>query len=956
MRGYNFAGISNKQPNLVKPIKKFLKGLAIAAILLFISTLNLSAQDTGTITGSVSDSVETVIGAVVVVEGNNTLGAFTDTDGNFTIKNVKTGTYTILITYFGYKPLKVENVKVEGGKATDLGTVYMKSEATESEEVVVIGTKTTNTVEAAVKETKESKQVVNVISAEQISKSQDRDAAQVMQRVPGVTIVDNRFVLIRGLSERYNVVMINDAIAPNTEVERRSFSFDLIPSQMLDRMSVYKSGAADIPGDFAAGVIKVYTKNMPDRNFFNVSLTGGYRNGTTFKDYHSNFSGSSELFGFADKSRTLPSGFPTTAYLNGTTVTDVQKQQAAASLPNRFGYSTRTALPDLRLSIDFGRKFNIGNAKVGNITSINYTNLYQKQKIERYDYTGSNDGAESTLRSQFNDDRTANTVRLGIVHNWSVILNSRNKIDFKNFFNQQGENETVLRSGMQPADRPTDSLNAYSYRYTSRTIFTSQLGGKHEFNKDRTSFTWNVGYSYINRNVPDWIRFRTYKTIGSDDPYKVIMPSSASLFDAARFNSKLTETVMMTSGALEHKFVKDADSTGISLKAGYYIESRSRQFQARWMSYKSLTNTPANDSLLALPIDQVFSPTNISSPDGFKIEDGTNVSDKYTAGSDLYAGFASIVIPIKKFNVQTGVRVEVYHQKLKSESYVKKINIDTFLVSPLPFANLSYNLTPKQLVRLAYSKTVNRAEFRELAPFFFYDFDLNANFMGNDTLKMCNIHNFDARWELYPSSSEMISIGAFYKRFINPIEVISLIGFPRQFTYKNADYATNYGAELEIRKSLKFINVKVIRDMSLLFNGSIIHSQVNLGLSSTSESNKRALQGQSPYVINTGLYYTNEDKGLSISALYNIFGKRIFIVGDVNNPTIYEMPRHSIDLTVQKQFSDRWEGRLGVQDLLNYKSRFMQDSNNDGKITSVDDPFIITKRGTYFTAGIIFKF
>lgn len=944
----------------MKQITKFLKGLAIATILFYFSILKLSAQqETGSVSGTVSDSIEAVIGGVVVVEGNNTLGAFTDGDGNFVIKNIKPGTYTILITYFGYKPLKVENVVVEAGKTTQMGNVTMQIDAEETQEVIVVGTKTTNTESAAVKETKESKQVVNVISAEQISKSQDRDAAQVMQRVPGVTLIDGRFVMIRGLSERYNVVMINDAIAPNTEVERRSFSFDLVPSQMLDRMSVYKSGAADLPGDFAAGVIKIYTKNMPDKNYFNVNLTGGYRNGTTFKDFNKNYSGKTEFLGFGDKSRNLPDDFPTNTFLNSTTITDADKQKIAQELPNRFGYTTSKALPDLRLNIDMGRRFTVGNAKVGNVTALSYSNVNQSQTVDRYDYSAYDSTlGESKLRSHYVDYRTANVVRLGIVHNWSLILTPRSKIDFKNFFNQQGENEAILRAGIQPEDRAGDSINAYSFRYTSRAIFSSQLGGKHDFNKDRTSFSWNIGYSNISRNIPDWIRFRTYNKIGVDDKSTMIIPSSATLFDAARFNSKLTESVIMTSGALEHKFVKDADSTGISLKVGYYIESRSREFAARWMSYKSMTSTTENDSLLSLPIDQVFSAKNIALPYGFKIEDGTNPSDKYTAGNELYAGFASVAVPLNKLNLQAGLRVEAYHQKLSSATNNGKVEIDTFLVSPLPFLNTSYNFTEKSLVRLAYSRTVNRAEFRELAPFLFYDFELNTNFAGNPALKLCKIHNVDLRWEYYPSANEMISLGVFYKRFDNPIEVRSAgSSFPRQFTFKNAVYANNYGAELEIRKSLAGLsNAKFIKDLSLLFNGSLINSVVETGDTTGLEAKKRPLQGQSPYVINTGLYYFNDEKGVSVSVLYNIFGKRIFVVGDKNNPTIYEMPRHSIDLTVQKKFNDHWEGRLGVQDLLNYQTRFIQDTNENAKIESTDDKFILTKRGTYITFGIQYRF
>ncbi len=943
---------------LVKQMNRVMKGLVIAVLLIGFSTIKSIGQKEGSISGILSDTTEAIVGGIVIVKENNKLGAFTDENGAFEIKNVAPGTYTLMISYFGYKSLTIDNVKVEAGQTTALGNVTIESEALETETVVIVGKRPTNTIESAVKDTKESKQVVNIISSEQISKSQDRDAAQVMQRVPGVTIIDNRFVMIRGLSERYNVVMINDAIAPNTEVERRSFSFDLIPSQMIDRVSIFKSGAADLPGDFAAGVIKLYTKNTVDKNYFNISLVGGYRNGTTFKDHNSNYIGKTEFLGFGDQSRNLPDNFPATSFLNSK-ATDAQKQATAASLPNRFGYTTKDALPDLRLNVELGRKFTIGSVKFGNVTSINYSNVYQSQLIHRYDYLGFDTAAgKSDLRTIFDDQRTSNTVRLGIIHNWSISLNAKNKIDFKNFFNQQSENESVIREGIDYGRTASDSIRAYSYRYTSRSIFSSQLGSRHKFNSDKSSFVWNIGYSYISRNVPDWIRFRTFKSIGSNDPYTNIVPSSAALFDNARFNSKLSESVIMTSGAFDRKFAEDADSIGISVKMGYYLESRSRTFNARWMSLKTMNSNAATDSILALPIDQIFEPAVISSTNGFKIEDGTNASDAYTASSQLYAGFASINIPLNKWNVQTGIRVEGYHQKFSSATAVKKIEIDTFIVSPLPFLNTSYTISPKKLVRLAYSKTVNRPEFRELAPFLFYDFDLNTNYVGNEDLKICNIHNLDLRAEYYPSSAEMVSFGVFYKRFNNPIEVTSFGTSPRQFSYRNANYADIVGAELEIRKSLADLSaLKFIKNLSLLFNGSLIYSQVNLGLTNKTEANKRALQGQSPYVINTGLYYSNEEKGVSVSMLYNIFGKRIFIVGDnEGNPNIYEMPRHSLDITLQKKLSKNWEGRIGIQDLFNAQTRFTQDTDGNGKITSIDEPFMTTYRGTYFTLGVQYKF
>ena len=920
---------------------------------MFFTTQGFSqSPQTGEITGNINDSTEAIIGALVVVEGNNSLGAVTDVDGNFTIKNVTPGTYNLSVSYFGYKNTTVKDVVVTAGKTTNVNNIVMPEDVLTSQEIVVVGTKTTNTEAAAVKETKESKQVVNVISSEQISKSQDRDAAQVMQRVPGVTIIDNRFVMIRGLSERYNTVMINDAYAPNTEVERRSFSFDLIPSQMLDRVSVYKSGAADLPGDFAAGVIKIYTKNIPDENYTTFSMLGGYRTGTTFNNFTKSNTGSLDFLGFSDGSRSLPNSFPANLNDPGTDVIAASK-----SLPNTFGNTSGNALPDLRLNFDMGRRFTIGSIKVGNVTSVAYSNTYQYQNIDRHEYTNFDTLTQASgVRTHFIDNRSAQTARLGIIHNWSFILSSRSKLDFKNLFNQQGENETIIRNGTDDS-RPSDSLRSYSYRYSARSIYSGQLSGKHEFKNDKTSFFWNVGYSYISRTIPDWRRFRTYKEIGTDNPYTMILPPNATTFESARFYSDLKETSMMTSGALEHKFVKNADSTGISLKAGYYLESRSREFSARWLSYKAINGSAATDSLASLPIDQVFASNNIGGHNGFKLAEGTNPSDKYSASSQIYAGFAAITIPVKSLTIQTGLRVEAYRQYLASATFAGPVKVDTTIVSPLPFLNLSYNFTKKTLLRLAYSRTINRAEFRELAPFLFYDFDLNANFSGNPNLKPCNIDNVDLRWELYPSSSEMISFGVFYKHFTNPIEVITASSnSPRQFGFNNADYANNVGIEAEVRKS--FDNVfqnKFLQRFSLLFNASLIQSKVDLGKTLT-EKSSRPLQGQSPYVINAGIYYNHPEKGLMVSVMYNVFGQRIFIVGDNYNGNIYEMPRHIVDLTIQKKLTKHLEGRVGVQNLLNWKTRFIQDSNQDNKITGVDEPFITTNLGAYINIGFVYKF
>ena len=654
--------------------------------------------------------------------------------------------------------------------------------------------------------------------------------------------------------------------------------------------------------------------------------------------------------------RKLPSDFPEdlSKINNGQRIEDASK-----SLPNNFDLKNKNAVPDLRFNFDFSKAFSLGEIESGNVTTINYSNTYQRIKTLRTRFLDFDPvKEESQVQFQFMDEQYINAVRFGVISNWLFRFNDRHKIEFKNMFNQLGETETTIRTGVNFIQRPTDSLRNYSFRYMSRGIYSGQLSGTHEFKKDKSSFHWVTGFSYINRKLPDLRRLRTYKSIGTDDPYKVIIPPTATTFDASRFYSTLKEGTIMTSGDYENKlFNAEEDSVGIVLKAGYYVEMKSRTFAARWMSYKSLNNQAA-DSLSALPINQIFAQQNIDFQNGFFLTEGTNPSDAYEAQNLLTAGYAGIMIPVQKFKIATGARLEYNRQQLQSATQTEKVNVDNPITSLLPFMNVSYDLTKKMLLRAAYSRTINRPEFREIAPFLFYDFDMNFDIVGNPDLTIANIHNMDLRWELYPAKEEMITLGLFYKRFNNPIESYIRQGADNPiYTFNNALFANNIGVELEIRKSLdQLSSAQFIKDLAFVFNASLITHSVDLGDNVTAQDRTRALQGQSPYVANMGLSYNSEKNGLTVSVLYNVIGKRIFIVGDKLNPTVYEMPRHLIDITVIKKLSEKFEARVGVQDLLNYRADYIQDSNQDGEITGVDESVISFRRGAYYTFGMNYRF
>jgi TonB-dependent receptor len=875
-------------------------------------------------------------------------------DGKYSIK-LNPGTYNLKFSFIGYKDFIVNNIQVEADKVTTVNAV-LSEDVMEMDVIEIKIAPKTNTATAVIEEIKNSEQVVSGTSQEQISKSQDRDAAQAMQRIPGVTILESRFIMVRGLSERYNSVMINDAISPSTEIDRRTFAFDLIPSNMLDRMLVFKSGSAELPGDFAGGVIKIYTRSVPDFNSFGANFTLGYRSNATFQSFYNTKGSSIDFLGFGSSYRNLPEEFPE----NIQDMSIAQSTAATKLLNNNWTLEESKARPDIRFNLGFSKKWYLKKVELGTMTGMNYSNTFEYRKALRRNYDSYNEETKrSPIKTDYVDEEFSNNVRLGLMNNWVLKINPRHSLELKNMFNQLGEEETIIRNGTNNAQSTTEEWRNYSFGYSSRSIYSGQLVGKHTLSP-RTTFNWVTGLSYLNSKTPDLRRARTSKTIGVDEPYTVYIPPTAATFDASRFYSNLNESTIMNRSDFDHKFFSEEDSTGVSIKFGYYAEYKSRKFAARWMSYKNSGSSSGEiiDSLRRLPLGQVFAPENINANNGFYLSEGTNPSDTYNAQNLLTAGYASVQIPIRKFNLSTGARVEHNVQSLQSETYEKVIEVKTPITSVLPFFNLSYNLSKKMLLRGAYSKTVNRPEFREIAPFLFHDFRTSTDQIGNPKLGIATIHNYDLRYELYPSASETFSIGGFYKKFINPIETYIVRGTDNiSLTFNNAPQSTSYGLEIEMRKSLYTLSqLKFIQNLSIVFNGSIIKSEVDLGKAVLGSEQKRSLQGQSPYVVNAAIYYTDEDRGLTVNLLYNVFGKRIFLVGDDQSPTIYEMPRHVLDLTVIKTLSKHFEARVGVTDLLNYQSKLIQDSNSDSKITNADEFFTLFRRGSYYTAGISYKF
>lgn len=928
--------------------KREKRGLLMLVLLLFGSFLALTAQaQTGVICGTVTDAKfkEPLIGATVSIEGT-TIGAITDIDGNFRIEKVQPGKYALVASYVSYKTQNIKDVAVVAHQEAVV-RIELSDADLQLQNVVVVAQRKLGTETAVLNTVRKSLPVVSGISSQQISKTQDSDAAEVLRRIPGITIVDDRFIVVRGLAQRYNNVWLNNATTPSSETDSRAFSFDVLPSSLIDNMMVYKSPSAELPADFSGGFVRLMTKNVPEGNTFNVSYQLGFNTNATFRDFQLTKGHAIDYLGFGAGKRALPSGTP--AHLN-----DVGTSDAAAftrRVNTGWDISHFTALPEQKLTFTMNRLFNIGDWKIGNITNVNYSTGYDYYELKNNNYLSydmTND--QSSYRYKYDDVQYKNTTKLGALFNWSF-LKGNTKYEFRNFFNQRGSSSLTQRQGTDYYSE--ENIRKWESLYTGRTTYAGQLAGEHRWNDDVDKVDWTAGYAYAAYNEPDRkvVKSMERKQDGELKYY---------VSDPTRYYQDLKDNSFSLATNYEHIFTV-SDLFKPALNAGVYGEYKKRNFDARRFVYNLLGN--GYNRFAEWDYSSIFSDENISA-DRIYMKESTNKSDSYTSDNLLGAGYVSAKLNYgEKLNANVGVRMEYY--RLKLDGYesdgIKPVHLDQNSTEFFPSLNVAYSLTDKQQVRVAYGRSVNRPEFREVVPYVYYDFALDANITGNVELKNAYTNSMDLRYELYPSPGETVTIGGFYKYFADPIEqTYREAGSGLQYTYHNADHAKAFGVEVDIKKHLDFIGLK---DLSFVFNGAYIHSKVYFPEGSFERD--RAMQGQSPYLINTGLFYQNDTKGLSASVLYNRIGKRIETVGvpaqnpNDDIPDIYEMPRNSLDLSFSKKLGNYVELKAGVKDLLNSKieyKQFLELTDAAGAKREVEQLVRSYRPGVTVNVGVSVKF
>ncbi|MDO5570009.1 MAG: TonB-dependent receptor [Bacteroidales bacterium] len=870
----------------------------------------------GSIAGVINDNKykEPITGATIQILNTN-IGVVSDLDGVFELPNLAPRKYKLLIKYISYKDVLLDLDVKEDKKS--VVNIEMVEESRSLQSLVVIALMKQNTDVALLSTVKNASVVQTGISAQQIKKTQDSDASGVMKRLPGISLIDNKFVMVRGLSQRYNNVWINNSAVPSSEADSRAFSFDIIPSSQLDNMMIVKSQSPELPADFSGGFIQIQTKEVPDKNDFSITVGTAFNDQTHFNNSFKSNGSSTDFLGYDN-------GYRNKSLSYKERLDNDNSSQVTSLTQNGFNNDWKikkfTPIGDLKISSSLNRKKEWeGGAKASTLLSLNYTNsskTYSDMKNARYGIYNINNDEPEYLYS-YNDNRYDQNVRLGGMANFTFIPHKGDVYEFKNIVNQLATNRYTERSGFQ-------NLSGFyqqeknEYYYMSRTTYSGQLTGTHT--REKSKLDYSLGYSYSNKNQPDRriINREENGFVGDDNYGKLYIDQN----EIEREFSFLKENIV--SGNLNYKHdIKTSFISG-KLKTGAYTEYRNRNYDTRSFNYRwNSKNLPLGFNYGDV-INDILIGDNYSS-DKLYIYEDTDNRNSYSGSNLLASGYAELAIPINKFDVSLGARYEYNIKNLISYTTINdyKTKEKDYIDSKLfPSANVAYRINDQHQLRGAYGQSVNRPEFREVSNSVYYDFDLFSDVKGNPNLKTAFIQNVNLAYEYYPSNSEIISLSLFYKNFKNPIEWTYIdAGGSYTYTFENANRAKNYGLELEIRKRLDFIG---LNNFSLNFNGALINSKVEFDKNSLEK--KRPMQGQSPYLINAGLFYRHERYAIDCGILYNRIGKRIIGVGRVdtsdggsinnNIPDSYEMPRNSLDFTFRKKINNRFEISASINDIL----------------------------------------
>jgi TonB-dependent receptor len=904
-------------------------------IICFVAAISVQAQK-AKLTGKVTNAKNDVlVGVTLTLKSDKSLVSKTDIEGRFSFNIDINKAYTLDLSYVGYKAKSIDVTGATTANEEIVLDVLLDEAGKNLTDVVVSATRSTNkgaTDNALIAFQRNTNTVASVISAESIRRSPDRNTAEILKRTPGASIQEGKYIIVRGLADRYNQAMLNGILLTSTEPDRKTFSFDIFPSQIIDNIIINKAFVPELPGEWAGGLIQVNTKDIPTKNFFNIQVGTSANSQVTGKDFLKDVGGKTDWLGIDDGTRSLPSGYTTKS--NFDTASTASKIAIGKQMSNNWAPVMVTAKPNTSLQMNGGFSGTFLGKKVGGMIGVNYANSFRLLDNTN-NQNGFTDGTFFPITA-LNDKKYIEDINLGAIAGLSMFLNPLNKISYKAIINVKTANSYNSRTGTDYSRQ--DLVKGNEFVFGQNVFFTNQLNGEHSLSQ-KLKFNWFGAFNILDAYTPDQRRILYTKSANGTDPFVLNISNTLSQQSGSRVFQTLSDYIYTGGGDLTLKVKQQ------TIKAGYMLQIKDRLYDAQLFAIYLPRD---NAALRQLDAASAFVTQNFGngSDDKFAFDAIKNRNFRYMANTILNAGYVQFDNKLSEaIRVVWGLRVEDFDQLVGSVKKWDPRHTYSRVTDYLPGVNATLKLTQKANLRLTASQTVIRPELRELSALNIYDFELNASVAGNPSLKRTKITNTDLRYELYPSAGEMFTVGVFYKNFENPIESIfnEGSGGASLFSFQNVSKATAFGFEIEGRK-------KLTKRFTLQANGSYINSKIDDAALNVS----RALQGQSPYLINTGLLYDVVEKGFNMTMLFNQVGKRIYLVGDLQagaaTPDVFENPRALVDFQISKKFAEnKAEIRFSISDILNQRQIFYQNNNSNTDYSKANDATRFSRKfGTTF--------
>ena len=929
-------------------------------LFLFITSfffIQLQAQQVAKLTGKiVNENNEPIVGASVKIIASKS-GTVTNIDGDFTI-SLQTGKkYVIEIIAIGFNSKKITDVEVFEGKINEVNILLQNKSKVLDDVVVTASSSRKESINALISFQKNTNTVAQVVSAEAIRRSPDKNTGEVLKRVPGTSVQEGKYLVVRGLADRYNIAMLNGVMLGSTEPDRKTFSFDIFPSAIIDNIIINKAFVPELPGEWAGGLVQVNTKDIPAKNFFNIQFSTGFNTQTVGKDFYSYEGGKYDFLGFDDGTRAIPNAVPLKNTFSN--LDQTQKTEYGKTFKNIWSTETTNNqyvdLVSKSFQISGGFTKNVGKKnKLGAVLALNY-NISPK-RLENDNRIYSINGTQASLNFDYYNQKYSKDVLMGALANFTLQLGNNSKISLKNIINVSTSNYTTKRTGKDFENDPIngENIRATELAFKANTFYNVQLLGEHKLPKQQMRIKWYGSFNILDQYVPDQRRIQyNQNVVVPNSPYLLLVSASkTSQKSGSRYFGSLSDYIYTAGGEVSKNFTEF--NFNQTIKAGYLFQVKDRLFDSRPFAIYLPTDNP---QLKQLDEKVIFSPENFGTGFDNKFAFNEIYGDqyRYMANTILNAAYIQFDNQFSnKLKASWGVRMEHFDQLVGSAKEKDPRFVNTIVNDFLPGINITYKVNNLANIRLSGSQTVIRPEFRELSPFAFFDFDLGATVTGNKALERTKVDNLDLRYELYPRVGEIFTVGVFYKQFKNPIELFfnqTGAGSSSTFNYINADKAEGYGIELEFRKKLDFN--KAFENFTIQSNVSYIYNRVT----SAGTQLNRPMQGQSPFLINASVQYDLEKIGLNTTLLFNRIGRRILYVGNNDFPPVWENPRSLFDLQIAKKImKEKAEIKINFSDILNQTAYYYHDTNDNGKYDASDATAIRRKFGSNISLSFSYNF